>query len=336
MSRRNLFCLTALLAFCVGLALGPAAVAQAAAKTITISSLTAWPKSAFESEQFLQFLENVQKEADKKYPGELKMNYKGADEVIRNREQVEACRSGLIDMVYTAGSYYTSILPEIDVMSLTSMRPWEEKKAGVFDYLDKLHREKVGVHMLGRVGTGSYFHLFLAKPIAKVDDLKGMKIRVSPTNIPFMKAVGATPISMPPPDVYTAMERGVVDGYILPPATIRDFGLVPVSKYFVVQPIYEACQFVLINLKVWNGLPKHLQALLTQHTEKMAHFNIENQNKRYDSELAKFKTEGMKFIDLPKAEAAKYKKLADDALYDVIVKKAPAESKKIREMITKK
>ncbi|MBW2138312.1 MAG: TRAP transporter substrate-binding protein DctP [Deltaproteobacteria bacterium] len=309
---------------------------SASAKTFTISALTAWPKSAFESQQFLKFLENVQREADKRYPGELKMVYKGAGEVIRNREQVEACRSGLIDMVYTAGSYYTSILPEIDTMSLTTMRPWEEREAGVFDYLDSLHRKKANTHMLGRTGTGSFFHLFLSKPIEKVADLKGRKIRCSPTTIPFMKAVGAVPIGMPPPDIYTAMERGVVDGYILPPGTIRDFGLVPVSKYIVFPGFYEPCQFVLINLDVWNKLPKHLQNLLTEETKKFARFNIENQQKQLKSELAKFKKEGMTFITLEGQEGKKFKKMANDALYQVVLKKAPVVAKKIREMITKK
>lgn len=335
MFRKNVLCLVALFIFALGLGISPVAVTQASAKTYTITALTAWPKNAFESQQFIHFLKNVQKEANQKYPGELKMVYKGANEVIRNREQVEACRNGLIDMVYTAGSYYTSILPSIDTMSLTTMEPWQERKAGVFKYLDKLHREKVGVHMLGRTGTGIYFHLFLAKPIANVADLKGMKIRVSPTNIPFMKALGAVPISMPPPDIYTAMERGVVDGYILPPSTIRDFGLVPVSKYYVVQPIYQACQFSLINLKVWNSLPKHLQDLLTENTIKLAHFNVANENKKNDSELAKAKKQGMVFINLPRAEAAKFKKMADDSLYNYLLTKAPVEVKKIREMITK-
>ena len=45
-------------------------------------------------------------------PGELKLVYKGGPEVIRNTEQVEALRTGLIDIDYVAASYYTSIMPE--------------------------------------------------------------------------------------------------------------------------------------------------------------------------------------------------------------------------------
>jgi TRAP-type C4-dicarboxylate transport system substrate-binding protein len=309
---------------------------QAAAKTYTVSCLTAWPKSVFESREFLKFLDNVQKEADKKYPGELKMVYKGAGEVVATNEQVEACRSGLIDMVYTAGSYYTSVLPVIDIMSLTDFMPWQEQKAGVFAYLNKLHNQKANIEMLGRVGTGSYFNLFLSKPIERVDDLKGRKIRCSPTTISFMKSVGATPIQMPPPDIYTAMERGVVDGYLLPAGTIRDFGLVPVSKYMVFPGIYQPCQFVLINLNVWKKLPKHLQALLIENTEKMAHFNIEDEVAQFNKEVDSFKKEGMQFIHLSPAEGAKFKKIASDALYDTVAKKAPEETKKLFKMITKK
>lgn len=334
MSKRNLFCMVFAIVFCICLGISPLFVTQATAKTYTISALTAWPKSAFESEQFLTFVEEVQKEADQKYPGELKLNYKGGGEVIRNREQVEACRIGLIDMVYTAGSYYTSILPEVDTMSLTTMRPWEEREAGVFGYLETLHNAKANVHMLGRVGTGSLFHLFLAKPMESIADLKGRKIRCSPTNIPFMKSVGAVPIGMPPPDVYTAMERGVVDGYILPPATIRDFGLIPVSKYMIFPGFYEPCQFVLINLDKWKKLPQHLQDLLTENTKKMAHYNIENIANHLKAEMDDFKKQGMTFTELPGAEASKFKKLAEDALYGVVLKKAPEEAKKIKEMIS--
>lgn len=311
-------------------------VSPVSAETITVNSLSGWPKTAFETSQFLKFIELTQKQADEKYPGQLKLVYKGAGEVIHTNEQVEACRTGLIDMVFTAGSYYTSVLPEIDTMSLTQMRPWEERAAGVNTYLEKLHREKVNVQMLGRVGTGSRFNLFLTKPIKTVEDLKGLKVRCSPTTVPFMKSLGATPISMPGPDIYTAMERGVVDGYILPPATIRDFGLVKPSKVMILPGFYEPCQFVLMNLDAWNKLPKNIQEVLQKGVEEMAHFAIKNIDDQLQKELSEFKKEGMTFYEFPAAEAAKFSKAAADALFGVVSSKAPKESAELLKMITKK
>ncbi|MBW1863283.1 MAG: TRAP transporter substrate-binding protein DctP, partial [Deltaproteobacteria bacterium] len=171
--------------------------------------------------------------------------------------------------------------------------------------------------------------------IKNIADLKGMKIRCSATNIPFMKSIGVQPIGMPPPDVPTAMERGVVDGYILPPATIRDFGLIEPSKYMIFPGFYEPCQYILVNLDLWKKIPKHLQELLTSQTEKMAHYAIENIANHLKSELEDFKKQGMTFIEFSPAEASKWSKLASDALYGIVMKKAPEESKKIMKMISK-
>jgi TRAP-type C4-dicarboxylate transport system substrate-binding protein len=315
--------------------IGATGTVSVAAETVTLKALTAWPENAFESQEFLKFVTDVQKAADEKYPGELKIDYRGGGEVIQNREQVEALRKGLIEMVYTAGSYYTSVIPEIDIMSLTDMTPWEERAAGVNDYLETIHNKKANAHMLGRTGTGSKFHMFLADPIKTVDDLKGRKLRVSPTNIPFMKTIGVVPIGMPPPEVYTAMERGVVNGYILPPGTIRDFGLIPVSKFMVVPGFYEPCQFVLVNLDAWKKLPPHLQELLTEKVQEFAKANIKAQHDKLDVEFADFKKQGMTFIELSPEESQKLLGLANKALFDTVSAKAPEEAKKIKEMITK-
>ena len=58
------------------------------------------------------------KRRTRSYPGQIVFDFKGAGEVVPTQQQVEALRSGMIDMILTAASYYTSIMPEMDVMSL--------------------------------------------------------------------------------------------------------------------------------------------------------------------------------------------------------------------------
>ena len=305
----------------------------AAAETTTITALSAWPRTASETMQFLKFVKLFQSEADLKYPGEIKIDYKGAGEVIKNTEQVEALRTGLIDMVFMAGSYYTSIIPEIDIMSLSTKTPWQEKADGVLDYLEEIHNKKANTHVLGRVGSGSYFHVFLSKPISSMADFKGLKLRSSATPVPFIKSMGVSPVGMPPPDIYTAMERGVVDGYILPPATIRDFGLIKASKYMVYPGFYKPSTFILMNLDKWNKLPGHLQELLTTHTEEMAHYAIAAKHELLIDDLADFEKQGMKFVVLEPADAKKFTAQAEATLVEAISKKSPEETKKLLEMI---
>jgi len=310
---------------------------HADAAPFTVRAVSAWPKSAqFETQQFLEVLDGIQKEANQKYPGQLVIDYKGAGEVIPTQQQVEALRSGMVDMILTAASYYTSIMPEMDVMSLTTMKPWEERKAGVNDYLEKLHNAKANAHYLARMGSGDLFHVFLAKPVQKIDDFKGMKIRVSPTHIPFMKDLGVEPVVTPPSEIYTAMERAVVAGYIQPVASIRTMGLLPVTKYMLRPGFYEPIVLVLVNLDFWKKLPDNLKKLLSENFEKGERTEMEKIAIKITSELDEFKKAGVGFPQLPPADAAKFTKMADDALMGVVLKKSPEEGKKLHELITKK
>lgn len=310
-----------------------AAQNPAAAETTTITALSAWPRTASETVQFLKFVDLFQAEADSKYPGEIKIDYKGAGEVIKNTEQVEALRTGLIDMVFMAGSYYTSIIPEIDIMCLSTKTIEQEKADGVLDYLEEIHNKKANAHVLGRVGSGSYFHVFLSEPISSMADFKGKKLRSSATPVPFVKSLGASPVGMPPPDIYTAMERGVIDGYILPPATIRDFGLIKASKYMVYPGFYKPSTYILMNLDKWNKLPSHLQELLTAHTVDMGEYAIAAKHELLKSDLADFEKQGMTFINLEPADGKKFQEQANAMLIEAISKKSPEETKKLLEMI---
>ena len=76
------------------------------------------------------------------------------------------------------------------------------------------------------------FHLYLTKPITK-PDLTGFKIRITPVYRDFFTALGATVVQTAPGEVYTALERGVVDGYGWPIGGIFDFGWHEKTKYRV-------------------------------------------------------------------------------------------------------
>jgi TRAP-type C4-dicarboxylate transport system substrate-binding protein len=308
-----------------------------AAEKFTVRTVSAWSRAAqFETQQFVTFIDMIQKDADQKYPGQLVIDYKGAGEVIPTQQQVEALRSGMVDMILTAASYYTSIMPEMDVMSLTTMTPSEERKAGVDAYLEKLHNAKANAHYLARLGSGDLFHIFLTKPVQKIDDFKGMKIRVSPTHVPFIKALGAEPVVTPPSEIYTAMERAVVVGYIQPVASIRTMGLLPVTKYMLRPGFYQPIVVVLVNLDFWNKLPDHLKKLLTENMEKAEDMAMVNIGNKLKGELDEFKKAGVGFIQLPPADATKFSKMADDAMMEVVLKKVPEEGKKLFELVTKK
>jgi TRAP-type C4-dicarboxylate transport system substrate-binding protein len=167
------------------------------------------------------------------------------------------------DIVSAPGSYYTNLVPEADALKLTQLTMAELRRNGAWAYLNRIHNEKMNAQLLARTGDGVTFHLYLNR---KLDhpDLHGLKLRVTPTYAAFFTALGATPLRTPPGEVYTAMERGVVDGYGFSIQGLFDLGLQEVTKYRVEPGFYSVDVNVLVNLDKYKALRPDQRAFLDQ------------------------------------------------------------------------
>ena len=97
------------------------------------------------------------------------------------------------------------------------------------------------------------FHIYLNKKIDKLD-FTGLKIRVTPVYKDIVEALGGTTVTTAPGEVYTALERGVVDGYGWPVTGIFDLGWEKVTKFRLEPAFYSVEVNVLVNLDTWKGL----------------------------------------------------------------------------------
>jgi TRAP-type C4-dicarboxylate transport system substrate-binding protein len=307
----------------------------AEAKTITIKAVTAWPKSVWEVGNFNKFLDIVKERVAQKYPGQLEIQYAGGPEVIPNQEQVEAARMGVVDMVFTTDGYYVSAVPEVNALSVSMLDGWEERAKGVNAFLDKIHQEKVSCVYLGRLGHNLPFTIYLTKPVKGLDDLKGLKIRCSPTLVGFLKKIGANPVVIPPPEVYTALERGVVDGFTWPAGLIKDWGWEKVTKCVVQPGVYNGANVVVMNKKKWDEIPADLQKLLIEAEDEAARLAKQRALDLIKNEKEALQKMGAQYVELPAAEAKKLTDAAYSALWDVIIEKSPVNGPKLKEMVTK-
>jgi TRAP-type C4-dicarboxylate transport system substrate-binding protein len=93
------------------------------------------------------------------------------------------------------------------------------------------------------------------KPIKKMEDLKGLKIRTpSPAGTAILETFGATPVSIPMDGVYEAMQKGVVDGALAPASVITNFQLSDVTKYITKGDFYTSSLFMVMNAKTWDSI----------------------------------------------------------------------------------
>jgi TRAP-type C4-dicarboxylate transport system substrate-binding protein len=304
------------------------------AETFTLKAVTGWPKTASEYKAFTIFTDLVEQMVAKKYPGELKIQYVGGPEAVKTMDQAQACQRGMVDIVFTTNAYYVSLLPEVDALKLSAFTPAEERAKGAWAYINQLH-EKIGFYYLARLGLGTQFHLYLEKPI-KTADLKGFNIRVSPMYLQVIKGLGGNPVAIPPTEVYSALERNVVDGYCWPSVGIRDWGWDKQTKYVIDPGFYQVPNPLLMNLNTWNKLPKKLQNLLTEaaaEAEKKVVALFDDLAKQERPILLK---EGIQAITLPPVEGEKFLKVAYDEGWKDILGKSPQTGAKLKELLTKK
>ena len=306
-----------------------------AAEPITLKAITAWPKNASDNKSLDFFMESVEQQVAKKYPGELKINMVGGPEAVKIQDQVHAAQTGMVDIVHTTNAYYVSLLPEVDAMKLSDFTPWEERANGAWAYYNDLHEKKLGLYFLGRIGTDLPFMLYLIKPIATAD-LKGFNIRVSPMYLQMVKGLGGNPVVIPPTDVYTALERKVVDGYCWPAIGIREWGWEKQTKYVVSTGFYSGPHPMVMNLKTWNGLPQKFKDVLNQAAMDAERKILAYYEEETKKEMPLLKQAGLQVIDLPPAEKEKFLKVAYEEGWKDIIEKSPKAGPELKALLSKK
>ncbi len=272
-------------------------------------------------------------EINERAKGELVVEYVGGPEAIPGFKQFEALRTGVLHMIFGCESYYGGTVTKAAYTHLTRLTPPEERKKGYYDFRVELLK-KHNVFYLGRPLHHSWFHVFTNKAVKRPQELTGQKIRVSATYEPFIKALGAVPVTLPGGEVYTALERGTVDGYAWAVIGNVGFGWPEVCKYILEPRIYEMNIETLINLNTWEEIPKPLQEMMT---ECMVKNEIEYAKVLADlaeSEYKAMQDAGMEVIKFSPEDTKWYIDLAYKAGWDEVIKNNPDLGPKLRELLT--
>jgi TRAP-type C4-dicarboxylate transport system substrate-binding protein len=301
------------------------------AAEVTLRAVSAWQENNLFSQNFEKFIQKVNAEGK----GLVQINYLGGGaKVMPPFEVANAVKTGVIDMANVTGNYYTTILPESDALSASTVSAQEQRKNGAYEYINKLWNERLNVTYLGRSVDNMPYHLFLKKPITK-PDLGGMRFRGLPIYRDFFNALNAQAVmTIPPGEMYTALERGVVDGYGFPVSGLFDIGLHEQTKYRVEPGFYNVEISVLVNLSTWNKLDEKQRAFLTKAAMWMEDLNLQNE-KLWEAEKKRQASAGIQPIVFKGKEAENYVAKANDTLWSSIINRSPQHGPKLRTLLTK-
>jgi TRAP-type transport system periplasmic protein len=301
----------------------------ASAEEVTLRAVNAFQEGTAFAKPFEAFIEKVNAEGK----GLVKINYIGGPKAMPPFEVGNAVKGGVVDIANVTGAFYTNLMPEAEALKLAERTIQEQRKNGAWELINKLHNEKLNAYYLARTGDGVPFHLYLNKPIDK-PDLKGLTIRVTPVYRAFFAELGANLVQTAPGEVYTALERNVIDGYGWPTQGILDLGWQEKTKYRVDPGFYVVDVNFLVNLDTWKKLSDAQRALLTKVATQIEATNANNVeiNK---SEIKKQAGAGIKPITFEGKARDTWLGTAREAGWAYVKKVAPQHADELRKLLAK-
>lgn len=306
-------------------------VKAVAADSVTLKFASHQPTNSYLNHWAKIFIERVNNEVDG-----ANIEFLGGPEVVPPFEALKYINKGTVDLYLGTPGFFAGIIP-VGLASYNIFASSADlRKTDFFTLMDRIHRER-GVAILGDLGRGSSLGAFLKEPLHKAD-FSGLKLRTIPHLNPLVNALNGSPVTTSPAEVYTALERGVVDGFLYPQGT----GIIETKWYevvdYVVEPMipYTGCLFVMANAGSWDSLPQatsdQIMSVLVELENKSWGWN------KKDSETAlneQFKSGELKVTKLPEAEAEKYTSTAREALWKLIISKDEKNGPKFKAIAEK-
>ncbi|MFH1488118.1 MAG: TRAP transporter substrate-binding protein DctP [Pseudomonadota bacterium] len=183
----------------------------------------------------------------------------------------------------------------------------------IYKTVPEVQKEWAGVKMLWhhtspplRIGTTK-------KPVKTLADLKGLKIWVTGTTaVKAGKALGCSPVTMPPGDVYLALQKGVIDGAMADNEITVSRKFDEVIKYFTDIDMAQVNFALIMNQNVWDGLPADVKKVFDELSgEYMVEFTGKIRDEKEQEAIDVIKGKGVQYLPLPPAEKEKARKLME-------------------------
>ena len=281
---------------------GPYSIASAAqAKPIELKFAEDEPAQSLFCQTRFWWAEEIAKRTN----GRLKIKIYPASTLANGRNAIDAVRARLAD----GGKAVSVFHPGKTPLSTVSQNPLgsTDLYAGnmaiqdlMFNYKPLIQEwAKFNQIPLWNSPTGSQ-NLIANRPLTDLSQLKGLKIRASAQNADVVAILGGTPVFIPMPETYEALQRATADGAMAGLAHMKPLRFWEVCKHLLMfgNNGISACGFGTLNLDVWKSLPKDAQKVVLDVSKEFTAYLAERQIELEKNVLDEFRTAGVKIYTL--------------------------------------
>jgi TRAP-type C4-dicarboxylate transport system substrate-binding protein len=305
------------------------ASSHAAAQEVTLRLVSAFPENQFYVKRTIDWIADVNKDGK----GVLQINFIGGPKAIPTFEVGKAVQTGVVDIGFSTGAFYTNVMPEADILKLSETSAAEQRRNGGYELINRIWAEKANMRYLAKVVEFTPFHLYVNKKIDK-PDLTGLKIRITPVYREFFQSMNAQVMTTAPGEVYTALERGVIDGYGWPIHALFDLNWHEKTKFRVDPGFYNAEVSLVMNLDKYKSLTPAQRDYLDRKA-----LAYESQNdfwKKYNQEeAARQKQAGIETISFDAATSKAYVEKAKEIGWANAIKASPKYGPELKKVLSR-
>ncbi|WP_111415047.1 TRAP transporter substrate-binding protein [Billgrantia lactosivorans] len=239
----------------------------ALAEATTLRIAHVWPGgSLIDRELFQAWAESVEAASD----GRLKVEVYPSQTLAKSDKTYESTASGVADIGASAQGYTAGRFPLTQVVELPGVSASSRQGSCILQSLyEQGHfaEEYDDSRPLFMFTTGPGYLHTRERLIEAPDDLEGLRLR-RPTPVvgDMFTRLGAQAVGMPAPDVFTAMQRGVVDGLSFNWEGMKTFRLNELAGYHTEVPLYDLSLFATMNQRTYDSLPEDLQQVIDDHS----------------------------------------------------------------------
>ena len=279
------------------------------AQTINLRFQSTWPAKDI----FHEYANDYATKVNAMSGGRLKIEVLPAGSVVKAFDMLDAVSSGTLDGGHGVLAYWYGKSPALALwgsgpafgMDANTVLAWNQYGGGQ-QLLNEIYNDlKLDVVSFPYGPMPTQPLGWFKKPIAKVDDLKGLKYRTVGLSIEIFTDMGASVQALPGGEIIPAMDRGVLDAAEFNNASSdRILGFPDVSKICMLQSFHQSSeQFeIIFNKKKFNSLPADLQAILTYGTQAASQDMSWKAIDRYSKDFAELQTKDkVKFYATPKS-----------------------------------
>lgn len=306
------------------------APAPAPVKPIEMKLATHTPPRQYANVMLEQWIKKV----DERTEGKVKITLYPGQTLGKIPDEWDMLKTGVCDIAWILPMFYPGVFPLVDLFDLPFMVPGGRPLPvlnGLFDKFNYKEFTEVKVLWPGYMGPVP-LHM-VKKPVRTLEELKGMQIRTPPGVIQqSVKALGATPAMVPPGELYTALERGMVDGCTIAMEAVKGYKLYEVTKYHTIAGsgygmLGYGMNVTAMNLETWNSLPPDIQKIFDELSPWAQELLNDAANADDEDAISLCKEAGNTFIYLSPEEEASWieatKSVVDDWAAEIDAKGLP-------------